>query len=107
MQILRVGVECYPASGASCLSAEYAWQQLMPDFAALLRSLCVALEAWPQEVPKPEIFGKADHSPLGLQYEVRTSLLRAQHLLPLFVLLASARCAGAPIASSAQYTAVC
>lgn len=94
VQILRAGVECYPARGASCLSAEYAWQQLMPDFAALLRSLCVALEAWPQEVPKPKIFGELDvhHSPLGLQYMVCSSLcgvLHAQHLLSQFVLLAS------------------
>ena len=53
VQILLEGVTCYPAQGASCLSAEYAWQQLMPDFAALVRSLCVAVGAWPPEVPKP------------------------------------------------------
>ena len=79
VQILRAGMRCYPAGGASCLSAEYAWQQLMPDFAALVRSLCVAVEAWPPQVPKPKLFtdpGKANlHAPLGLQYMVCSSLL--------------------------------
>ena len=67
-----------PARGASCLSAVYVWQQLVPDFAALARSLCVALEAWPREVPKPALFtdsGKVkSHEPLGLQYNVRASV---------------------------------
>ena len=78
-QILRAGVRCYPPGGASCLSAKYAWQQLMPDFAALARSLCVAVEAWPPQVPRPKLFtdpGKANlHAPLGLQYMVCPSLL--------------------------------
>ena len=50
----------------------------MPDFAALVRSLCVALEAWPQGVPKPELYAQPNthtmNSPLGLQHMVRPLL---------------------------------
>ena len=78
LQILLEGAACYPAKGASCLSAEYAWRQLVPDIAALARSACVAVEAWPPDVPKPKLFtetGKlAMHEPLGLQCTVRAPL---------------------------------
>ena len=76
MQILHEGAKCYTAQRATCLSAEYVWRQLMPDLAALVRSLCVAVEAWPPEVPKPPGFTHPEdsHVPLGLQYTVRASL---------------------------------
>ena len=77
--IMLEGALCYPARGASCLSAEYAWQQLMPDVAALVRSLCVAVEAWPPEVPKPHSLEVAPGdlaTPLGLQHLVRPSVVR-------------------------------
>ena len=75
-QILHEGAECYTAQGASCFSAEYAWRQLMPDLAVLVRSLCVAAEAWPPEVPKPAGFTRPRglHAPLGLQSTVRAWL---------------------------------
>ena len=75
-QILLEGAKCCPAGGASCLSAELVWRQLMPDFAALAHSLCMALEAWARDAPGTN-FGLAPgveaplHSPLGLQYTVR------------------------------------
>ena len=111
-QTLWLGVDCYPARGASCLSAEYAWRKLMPDFAALLRSLCMALEAWPQEVPKPQIFGEPDdhrHSPLGLQYKVHPLLSDAPHaqqLLPSQSVSPASvpgQCAEAEISCRGQY----
>ena len=71
----------HPARITSSLSVEYLWGQLVPDFAALVRSLCVALEAWPQGVAKPVLFPdpgdvKLD-APLGLQYKVRHFCLHA------------------------------
>ena len=81
VQILLEGAKCYPAWGevvpSLFLSAEYLWQQLVPDFAALVRSLCTALEAWPPEVAQPEGLETEPgdlHVPLGLQYTVRASL---------------------------------
>ena len=83
-QILLEGTVACPHSGASCLSAEYTWRQLVPDVAALARSLCLALEAWPKGVPQPRLpFTDNDpaeaylHGPLGLQYTVRAPLLVA------------------------------
>ena len=76
MQILLEGSQCYPAEGASSLSLEYVWQQLVPGFAALVRSLCTAVEAWPPELAKPqgtETEPGDAHVPLGLQYTVRPS----------------------------------
>ena len=76
VQILLEGARCKPAGAASCLSAEHTWQRLVPDFAALVRSLCAAVEAWPPEVPKPpgmETQPGDLHVPLGLQYTVRPS----------------------------------
>ena len=82
MQILLKGVApCYPLGAKICLSAEHTWRQLVPDLAALVRTLCVALDAWPRDVPKPDIFGVVDpqtpnlHTPLGLQVLVRRALL--------------------------------
>ena len=82
MQVLRAGAECSPAGGASCLSAEYAWQQLMPDCAALLRNLCLALEAWPQEMPMPVLFeppADVHQLALRLRYSVHPMLSAALH----------------------------
>ena len=81
-QMLWDGVSCLSAGRAVCLSVEFAWRQLVPDFAALVRSVCVALEAWPQGMAKPKLFMTPDKPnlhvpPLGLQYQVRPSL----HLL--------------------------
>ena len=45
--------DCNSAGAPSCLSAEFTWQQLMPDFAALARSLCAGVEALLQAVPRP------------------------------------------------------
>ena len=77
-QILLEGARCYPPTGSDCLSAGFVWRQLVPDFAALVRSLCVAVDAWPPEVAKPKIFADVVKSgwqmPLGLQYNVRPSL---------------------------------
>ena len=46
----------------------------MPESAALVRSLCVAAEAWPRDVAKPKLFPDSPlgnlHEPLGLQYLV-------------------------------------
>ena len=76
---------------AICLSVEYAWRQLVPDFAALARNVCVALKAWPQEVAKPSPCTTPDKShlpvpPVGLQQSVRCSLppalLMRQSCLP-------------------------
>ena len=66
----------YHTGAARSLSADYTWRQLVPDFAALVRSVCMALEAWPQDVPVPEPLrpknpGMNLDSPLGLQYIVR------------------------------------
>ena len=77
--MLNEGAMSHPARITSSLSVEYLWGHLVPDFAALVRSLCVALEAWPQEVAKPALFPdpgdvKLD-APLGLQYKVRLSIL--------------------------------
>ena len=46
----------------------------MPESAALVRSLCVAVEAWPRNVAKPKLFPDSPlgnlHEPLGLLYLV-------------------------------------
>ena len=76
-QILLQAAGCSLVGDASWLSAEFTWRQLVPDFAALARSICVALEAWPREVPKPALFMEGEvklHGPLGLQLTVRPSL---------------------------------
>ena len=74
-QILREGAKCTPDVGASFLSVDYVWRQLVPDLSALVRSLCVAVEAWPRGVPKPTLFPDLPegnlHDPLGLQIVVR------------------------------------
>ena len=67
---------CCPAEGASCLSAEYTWQQLVPDLAALVRRVCVAVEAWPPGAPTPQCLETGPdtvYTPLALQYMVRPS----------------------------------
>ena len=84
MQILQEACYLYKGeraavgSVAPCLSAEYAWRQLVPDIAALARSACVAVEAWPPDVPKPVLYTDLENlpmqDPLGLQYTVRASL---------------------------------
>ena len=78
VQILLEGVRCWPPAGSDCLSADIVWRQLVPDFAALVRSLCAAVQAWPPEVPMPNIFADIVKSgcqmPLGLQYNVRPLL---------------------------------
>ena len=78
VQILLEGARSYPARGARCLSAACAWQQLVPDIAALVRSLCVAVEAWPPGAPLPRGLETAlepghMYTPLGLQLTVRPS----------------------------------
>ena len=84
VQVLDEGAVSHPARITSSLSVEYLWGQLVPDFAALVRSTCVALEAWPQEVAKPVLFPdpgdvKLD-APLGLQYKVRHSVFTCSAL---------------------------
>lgn len=104
-QILLQAAESCPGGGASCLSAEFTWRQMVPDFAALARSVCVALEAWPREVPKSALFTNAGeinlHGPPGLQFTVRPSLpvisLRAPSLALINPLPASGSLAGAPV----------
>ena len=77
VQMLLDVAKCYPRQGASCLSVEYAWRQLMPGLAALARGLCVAVEAWPPGVPEPQgltTHPEDLHAPLGMQYMVRPPL---------------------------------
>ena len=84
MQILQETCYVYKDGGAatepsaSGLSAEYAWRQLVPDIAALAHSACVALEAWPPDVPKPVLYTDLENlamqDPLGLQLTVRAPL---------------------------------
>ena len=65
----------------------------MPESAALVRSLCMAMEGWPRDVAKPKIFldhpvGNL-HEPRGLQYMVCPLLspaLRVPQKLPLVTL---------------------
>ena len=71
-------VSCLSAGRAACLSVEFAWRQLVPDNAALVRSVCAALQAWPQGMAKPKLFMTPDKpnqhvQPVGLQYYVRPS----------------------------------
>ena len=77
-QILLQVAESCPVGGASCLSADYTWRQLVPDFAALAHSVCMALVAWPKDVPKPALYTNSGeivlHRPLGLQFSVRPLL---------------------------------
>ena len=76
-QILLQGVKCCPARGASCLTSEHTWGQLMPAFAALVRSLCVLVEAWPRTPGSllfPRVGVGSQHSPQGLQCTVRPAL---------------------------------
>ena len=75
----------------------------MPDTAALVRNLCMALEAWPQEVPTPVPFktpADVHQLSLGLQTAVHSSLyfaLHAQQLLLQPLTLASGPCTGATV----------
>ena len=48
-----------PTQGASCLSAKYVWQQLMPEFAALVRSLCVAWRRGHPRCPSREAWQRS------------------------------------------------
>ena len=75
VQILLDGALRCPAGGTDFLSADFTWRQLVPDFAALVRSVCVALEAWPQDVLERE---PNQLTTLGLQHNVSPSLPSAQ-----------------------------
>lgn len=72
---------CNSAGAPSCLSPEFTWQQLMPDFAALARSLCLGVEALLRAVPRPALnidSGVLHHRvPLDLQRMVRPRFLLA------------------------------
>ena len=75
LQILLDGALRCPLGGTDCLSADFTWRQLVPDFAALVRSVSVALEAWPQDVLERE---PNQLTTLGLQQNVCPSLPFAQ-----------------------------
>ena len=70
-QIQLDGALRCPAGGFDYLSADFTWRQLVPDFAALVRNICVAMEAWTRGLPGQ---GPNQHTTLGLQLNVRPSL---------------------------------
>ena len=72
-KMLLDGALRYPAEGPDYMSPGYTWQDLVPDVAALVRSVCVAMEAWTQGLEPNQ------HTVLGLQLNVRPSLSFALH----------------------------